>query len=43
MALEKSRLDADAVEATLGCVSKSVEDTVKIRSAGIEKILSEVT
>ena len=30
-ALGKERLDREAVEETLGCVSKSVEDTLKIR------------
>jgi MoxR-like ATPase len=42
-ALNKQSLDQAAVEETLGCVSKSVEDTAKIRSTGIEKILSQVT
>jgi MoxR-like ATPase len=41
--LKRKSLDADTVEETLGCVSKSVEDTTKIRSAGIAKILSQVT
>jgi MoxR-like ATPase len=41
-ALNKKSLDPAAVEETLGCVSKSVEDTAKIRSTGIEKILSQV-
>jgi MoxR-like ATPase len=41
-ALKKNSLDAATVEETLGCVSKSVEDTAKIRSTGIEKILSQV-
>jgi len=40
MALGKHRLDPEAVEDTLSCVSKSVEDSAKIRSAGLERILS---
>jgi MoxR-like ATPase len=42
MALGKHRLDQEAVEATLGCLSKSVEDAAKIREAGIEKMVAEV-
>jgi MoxR-like ATPase len=42
-ALELHSLDAEAVEATLGCLSKDVEDTARIRNAGIERILSQVT
>jgi MoxR-like ATPase len=38
-ALEKDRLDCVAAEHTLACVSKSVEDTRKILSAGIENLL----
>jgi MoxR-like ATPase len=41
-ALKKKCLDVDTVEETLGCVSKSVEDTAKIKSMGIEKIVSQV-
>jgi MoxR-like ATPase len=43
VALDLKRLDGEAIEATLGCVSKSMEDMAKIRNAGIEKMLSEVT
>lgn len=43
IALKKKTLDAEAVEETLGCLSKSMEDTAKIKGAGIEKILSQVT
>jgi MoxR-like ATPase len=43
IALEKKTLDAEAVEETLGCLSKSMEDTAKIKGVGIEKILSQVT
>jgi MoxR-like ATPase len=43
VALDLKSLDGEAVEATLGCLSKSIEDMAKIRDAGIEKMLSEVT
>jgi MoxR-like ATPase len=33
LALGKSRLDEEAIEQTLGCISKSVEDSAKIRAA----------
>jgi MoxR-like ATPase len=39
MALGQDRLDVDVVEATLGCLSKSVEDTSTIKTEGVEKIL----
>lgn len=42
MSLSKNRLDAEAVEDTLGCLSKSKEDAARIKSAGIEKMLTEV-
>lgn len=42
-ALGNSKLDAEAVEETLGCLSKSIEDAARIKNAGIEKILSQVT
>jgi MoxR-like ATPase len=37
LALGKLRMDEAAIDETLGCISKSVEDGVKIRSAGLEK------
>lgn len=40
IALEKNRLDATTVEETLGCLSKAVEDTAKIRAAGIKKLMA---
>jgi MoxR-like ATPase len=40
--LGKSRVDRESVEDTLGCLSKSMEDTAKIKAAGIEKMLTEV-
>ncbi|MBZ5724160.1 MAG: MoxR family ATPase [Acidobacteriia bacterium] len=39
-ALGKTRLDAEAAEATLGCVAKSVDDSAKIRAEGIDRILA---
>lgn len=41
--LEKHSLDVETVEITLGCLSKDVEDMARIRTAGIEKILSQTT
>ncbi len=43
IALGKHRLDSEAVEETLGCISKSVDDTAKIRTAGVDRILSSAT
>jgi MoxR-like ATPase len=40
--LDKHSLDLETVQATLGCLSKDIEDAERIRSAGIEKILSQV-
>ncbi|HWF06256.1 MAG TPA: MoxR family ATPase [Candidatus Angelobacter sp.] len=42
MALGKTELDHEAVEETLGCLSKSMEDSARIKAAGIEKMLTEV-
>lgn len=42
MSLGRNRLDAESVEDTLGCLSKSMEDAAKIKAAGIEKMLTEV-
>jgi MoxR-like ATPase len=41
MALGKDRLDPDAAEQTLGCLAKSMEDSAALRTAGIEKMLSQ--
>jgi len=41
-ALGRTRLDGESVEDTLGCLSKSMEDSAKIKAAGIEKMLTEV-
>jgi hypothetical protein len=34
LALGTLRLDEEAMEQTLGCISKSVEDSAKIKAAG---------
>jgi len=41
--LGKSRLDPEAVEETLGSISKSVEDATKIRTAVVDGMLSSAT
>lgn len=41
--LGKNRLDAEAVEQTLGCVAKSSEDIAKIKAEGIDKMVSQVS
>jgi len=43
LALGKPQLDEDAIEQTLGCISKSVEDNAKIREAGLGTILAQST
>ncbi|HXY50653.1 MAG TPA: MoxR family ATPase [Terriglobales bacterium] len=40
IALDRHRLDLEAVEETLGCIAKSVEDTDKIRTAGVGPMLA---
>ena len=40
MSLGKHQLDAQTVEETIGCVTKSMEDTEKLKAAGIERLLS---
>lgn len=40
LALGKPQLDEEAVDQTLGCIAKSVEDGAKIRAAGVERILA---
>jgi MoxR-like ATPase len=39
MSLGVTRLDANIVDSTLGCLAKSVEDTAQIKAAGIEKLI----
>ena len=41
ISLNKRRLDSATAEATLGCLSKSVEDAAKIKAAGFETLISE--
>src|SRR5271155_53872 len=40
LSLGKEKLDSQTAEETLGCVAKSMEDSGKIRAAGIEKLIS---
>jgi len=40
--LGKHRLDVEAAEETLGCITKSAEDMARIKSEGIDKILEQV-
>ena len=40
--LGKTRLDLEAAKATLGCIAKSVDDSAKIATEGIDRILSRV-
>lgn len=40
MSLGKHQLDVQTVEETLGCVTKSIEDTAKLKAADIERLLS---
>jgi len=43
LVLGKQQLDEDGIEQTLGCISKSVEDSAKIRGAGLDKILQQAS
>ena len=38
--LEKTKLDREAAEETLGCILKSADDIGKVKSEGIERLLS---
>ena len=40
LTLGMPELDEEAIEQTLGCISKSVEDGAKIRTAGVERLLA---
>jgi len=42
VSLQKSELDEQAVDETLGCIGKSADDLAKIRAEGINKVLSRV-
>jgi MoxR-like ATPase len=37
LVLGKPRLDQEAIDVTLGCISKSVEDTAKIRNVAVDR------
>jgi MoxR-like ATPase len=41
--LGKNRLNIEAIEATMGCVVKSMEDGVKLRAAGVESLVSQIS
>ena len=41
--LGRIRLDAEAIEATMGCVAKSMEDGAKLRAAGIDKLVAQIS
>ena len=43
IAFGKRRLDSEAIEETLGCISKSIDDIAKIRTAGVGRLLSSAT
>ena len=43
MALGKRRLDAEGVEETLGCISKSVEDSERVRTASADLLIASTT
>jgi MoxR-like ATPase len=40
-ALGSSRVDAEVIEQTMGCVAKSMEDGARIRAAGIDGLLAQ--
>jgi MoxR-like ATPase len=42
ISLNRRKLDVDAIEETVGCLSKAVEDTARIRAAGIKKLLAGI-
>jgi MoxR-like ATPase len=43
ISLGSHRLTAETIEATIGCVAKSMEDGVKLRSAGIDKLVTQTS
>jgi MoxR-like ATPase len=43
MVLGKRRLDAEGVEETLGCISKSVEDSERVRTASGDLLIASTT
>jgi MoxR-like ATPase len=41
--LGQRRLNAEGIEATIGCVVKSMEDAAKLKAAGIDSLLSQIS
>lgn len=41
ISLGSHRLNAEVIEGTIGCVAKSMEDSVKLRSAEIDKLIPQ--
>ena len=41
VSLGKHHLDTQAIEDTLGCVAKSIEDVTRLRAAGIDRLMSQ--
>jgi MoxR-like ATPase len=41
ISLGSHRISAETIEATIGCVAKSMEDGVKLRSAGIDTLVTQ--
>ncbi len=41
VSLGKHHLDTQAIEDTLGCVAKSMEDVTRLRAAGIDRLMSQ--
>jgi hypothetical protein len=41
VSLGSRRLDAEVIEQTMGCVVKSMEDGVKLRTAGLDKLVPQ--
>ena len=41
--LGRHRLDAEAIEETMGCVAKSMEDSEKLKAAGIENLVAQIS
>jgi hypothetical protein len=38
--LEKKRLEAGTIDETLGCILKSADDLAKVKSEGVDRLLS---
>jgi MoxR-like ATPase len=41
VSLGSYRVDAEVIQQTIGCVAKSMEDGVKLKAAGIDKLLAQ--